>query len=107
MAQPVLCAGVGQGSDYVVAEPWGAAIPFHAGPASFLISHFLISICPQRVRVSRVVRVLRVRNFCTCKPREFPEFPVLTWTLATSAFAVAESFFPPSHCVCPIDVSVG
>ena len=87
MAQPVLCSGVGQGSDYVEAEPWGAAfLPRRPGVV------LSIPIYPQRAPSTRVASEYPVRGIsCTCKLRELLSFPCLPWTLATSEFAVAES----------------
>ena len=62
MAQPVLCAGVGQGSDYVEAEPWGAA---------FLPSPFPIYL-------QRVLSTPRFREYPHALFSHVPAFPAFS-----------------------------
>ena len=70
MAQPVLCSGVGQGSDYVEAEPWGAAfLPRRSGVSSPYPIPATRSEYPVLPRVPHMRNCLHVP---TCKFREFP-----------------------------------
>ena len=101
MAQPVLCLGVGQGSDYVEADCGEAAFHFlFPSVLSFPWAHLTHFPFPLGRAAPEYPTVSPECPTLGSKFRSLP-FP-LTWTLATSVdLRSGNLFFPPSLACAP------